>query len=489
MRTSQLRWPLHTRIALTFGLLMSTVVGLVLVLWIHSSETYELELTQKLNHDVARHLAEHAVPLTHEGIDQNELQGMLMHVMSVNPALEVYLLDDTGVILAYDAPEGHVKSSRVQLEPVRAFLSGAELPILGDDPRSPGVHRPISVWPLESEGHALGYVYVVLNSEQSRAAAGPLRGSRQLETFAFSALGVLLVGIFANLLLARRLTRPVRELRDAIGGGRTSLPERLLKAEDELGSLAQTYVAMAEEIQEHVQRLEQVDHDRRQFVASVSHDLRTPLASLQGYLELLDDDRERLPADQREHVHVARRQALHLSHLVDQLFQLAKLEAGDVEANIEAFNLAELTQDVLQGLRQRAAQSGVKLHCRLPRELPDSHGDLGLMERAVTNLVDNALKFTPQGGHVSVSLSRLPSGVKWSVQDDGPGIPSGDIERIFERRFRGSRGADVPGTGLGLAITRRVLELHGASISVESAEGHGCTFQFCLPGVGTSIPA
>ncbi|MFT7669612.1 MAG: signal transduction histidine kinase [Planctomycetota bacterium] len=479
MRAPKPRWPLHTRIALAFGALMSVVVGAVLALWIGSSETYELELTQELNRDVARHLAEHALPLSAEGINQAEMQGMLMHVMSVNPALEVYLLDATGKILAFDAPEGHVKSERVGLQPVTNFLAGDEFPILGDNPRSPLVGSPISVWPVISNGKDVGYVYVVLNSEALRDTAGPLRGSRQLETYAYSAIGVLLVGILVNFFLARYLTRPLRELRDAIGSGRSELPARLLRAQDELGLLTQTYASMNEQIQEQVETLEQVDHDRRQFVASVSHDLRTPLASLQGYLELLDEGAGVLSSDQHEYVSVARRQALHLSHLVDQLFQLAKLEAGDVEAQLETFNLAELTQDVLQGMRQRAAKSGVHLRCRLPRELPDSYGDIGLMERAVTNLLDNALKFTPSGGEVSVRLLRKRAGVEWTVQDSGPGIPIGDIDHVFERRFRGSVG--TPGTGLGLAITRRVLELHGSSVSVESEEGEGCTFQFLMP--------
>lgn len=484
MRFGVSTWPLHSRIALSFGLLMSVVVGLVIWLWVESSEAYELELTQQLNRDVARHLAEHAVPLTEEGIDHDELRGMLMHVMSVNPALEVYLLDEQGRVLAFDAPDGHVKSKVVGLEPVRAFLDGQELPILGDDPRSPGKRRPISAWPLiGAEKKAIGYCYVVLNSEELRATAGPLRGSRQMEVFAYSALGVLLLGISVNFLLARGLTKPVRELRDAIEERRASLPSSLLGARDELGDLARTYVDMAEQIRDQLRSLERADSDRRQFVASVSHDLRTPLASLQGYLEILDEEAKGLPAEQLEYLSVARRQALQLSHLVDQLFQLAKLEAGDIEARVEAFNLAELTQDVLQGLRQRAASNGVKLRCRLSRQLPEIAGDLGLMERAMTNLVDNAVKFTPEGGEVEVRLQRVARGVQWSVEDDGPGVPEDELEHIFERRFRGSGSSKAPGTGLGLAITQRVLELHGASISVESKEGAGCRFEFCLPAI------
>lgn len=482
MNRGQSGWTLHARISVAFGLLMSGVVGIVLFLWVGGSEQYELELTQRLNLDVARHLAEHAIPLDEEGeINQSGVQGMLMHVMSVNPALEVYILSEDGEILAFDAPEGHVKRKRVDLLPLQQMLEGAELPVLGDDPRSLSKEQPISVWPLASDGQTMGYVYVVLNGEALRATAGPLRGSRRLETYALSSLAVLLVGIAVNFLLARQLTQPLRLLRDAIATRRAALPSSVLNARDEIGLLAQTYSNMAQQIEDQLEQLERSDRDRRQFVASVSHDLRTPLTSLHGYLELLDEDPSVLPGEQREYVSVARRRAVHLSHLVDQLFQLAKLEAGDVEPHLEDFNLAELTQDVLQGLRPRAHTAGVSLSCRMPRNLPDIHGDLGLIERAVTNLVDNALKFTPAGGQVSVRLSRGADEVLWSVHDDGPGISEEDLGRIFERRFRGEGQGMAPGTGLGLTITHRVLELHGAEIDVQSEEGEGCTFSFAIP--------
>ena len=470
---------LHTILAISFGALMSALVGAVLVLWMWSADGYELDLRQQLNQDVARHLAEHAVPLTPEGVDQGELSGMLMHVMSVNPALEVYILDGAGKILAFDAPPGHVKLDEVDLEPVRELLEGADRTVLGEDPRAPGRQQPISAWPLEQDSRLLGYVYVVVGGEEWRETSGPLRGSRRFEAFGAAALGSLLFGIVASVLLARRLTRPLRELRDAIGGdGRLS--RRLLAADDEFGLLARSYALMSRRIREQVEKLERTDRNRREFVASVSHDLRTPLASLEGYIELLQEG-EGLGADERrEYLAIARRRLRHLAQLVARLFELAKLEAGDVQPVPEPFNLGELTQDVLQGMRHRAARRQVRLVCRMPRELPEIEGDIALLERALSNLVENAIKFTPAGGVVVVRLASAPPGVVWSIHDDGPGIPQDEIQQIFQRRFRGSGGRTAAGAGLGLAICRRVLELHGSEIEVESVEGEGCTFRFRL---------
>ncbi|MCB9914009.1 MAG: HAMP domain-containing histidine kinase [Planctomycetes bacterium] len=475
-------WELHARLSLAFGGLMALVVGALVLVWLWSSATYDRELRQQLNRDVARHLAEHSVPLGAEGVDRDELGAMLMHVMSVNPALEVYLLDDAGAILAYDAPEGHVRMSHVDLAPVAAALRGEAAGELGDDPRAPGTRSPISVWPLEEGGARRGYVYVVIGGEAWRATAGPLRGVRERTVIAAAGAGLLLVGLAAGVFFARRLTRPLRELHAAIGAERTSLPPSLRERDDELGDLARTYERMAKRIHEQVQRLERADEERREFVASVSHDLRTPLASLQGYLELLEEGEGLEPAARAQYLHVARRRSQHLARLVSQLFELARLEAGDVRPRPESFNLGELTQDVLQGLRPRATRRGVRLVCRMPRELPEVVADLGLMERALSNLLDNALKFTPTGGEVRVQLARARGGVRWSVQDDGPGIPAAELPHVFESRFRG-RGRDLaPGTGLGLAITRRVLELHDSAVAVRSEEGAGCTFHFVLGG-------
>jgi len=470
---------LHTRLAIAFGALVSVVVGVVLLLWMWGSDGYERDLRQRLNHDVARHLAEHAVPLTPGGVDEKELSGMLMHVMSVNPALEVYLLDDAGKILAYDAPPGHVKLERVSLEPVRELLEGSDRTVLGDDPRAPGTKQPISVWPLAQGAKRLGYVYVVVGGEEWRATAAPLRGVRRRTVIVVAALGLVALGIAASVLLARRLTRPLRLLSEAIGVGEP-VPAALLEANDELGLLACSYRRMSKRIREQLAQLERTDRDRREFVASVSHDLRTPLASLEGYLELLED-RESLNDDERrDYTAVARRRARHLSRLVDQLFELAKLEAGDVHPSTEPFNLGELTQDVLQGMRPRAARHGVRMVCRMPRELPEVEGDLGLLERALSNLVENALKYSGRGGTVVVRLERTADGVRWSVHDDGPGIPGEELPHIFERRFRGRGERVAPGAGLGLAICHRVLELHGSEIEVESSEGDGCIFRFQL---------
>lgn len=474
--------PLHARLSIAFGGLMALVVGALILVWTWSSATYDRELRQQLNSDVARHLAEHSLPLSAEGVDADELQSMLMHVMSVNPALEVYLLDEAGEILAYDAPEGHVRMTRVDLGPIQDALEGDSADVLGDDPRAPGQRSPISVWPLEADGDALGYVYVVIGGEDWRAAAGPLRGIRERTVVLAAGAGLLAAGWLASVYLARRLTGPLRLLHDSIRRDAESLPAELVRADGEISDLARTHARLTQRVREQVQRLAHIDEQRREFIASVSHDLRTPLASLDGYLELLDSQDALLPAAREEYLAIARRRCRHLAQLIAQLFELAKLESGDTVPHKESCNLAELTQDVLQGLRPRAAQRSVKLVCRMPRQVPDVSADLGLMERALSNLVDNALKFAPQGGVVQVRIAAGRRGVKWSVQDDGPGISGEDQEQIFERRFRGAGGAHAPGSGLGLAITRRVLELHGTDIRVDSTQGRGCTFHFELAG-------
>jgi len=217
---------------------------------------------------------------------------------------------------------------------------------------------------------------------------------------------------------------------------------------------------------------------RRDLIANVSHDLRTPLMSIRGYLEVLASRDAHLDAGvRREYLDIALRQSENLGTLIDELFELAKLDFKGATLVTEAFRLDELASDVLQKFRLLADSRGIDLALEADAALPAVEADLGLIERVFDNLIGNALKHTPAGGHIAVSLREQAGGVCASVVDDGPGIAAADLTRIFERHYRA--GAQ-PGAGLGLAITRRILELHGASIRAE-APGVGSVFSFTLP--------
>jgi signal transduction histidine kinase len=199
---------------------------------------------------------------------------------------------------------------------------------------------------------------------------------------------------------------------------------------------------------------------------------------MRGYLEVLAAKGDALDAGQRrEFVGIAIRQSENLARLIDELFELARLDFKGMTLEREAFDLRDLASDVLQSFRLAAEAHGVRLVLAAEPRLPHVDGDLGLLERVLENLVGNALRHTPAGGTVEVRLARRDDGVDVVVHDDGSGIGEDDLPHVFERHWRGGSGG---GAGLGLAITRRILELHGASITVASAPGEGTSFAFSL---------
>ena len=238
---------------------------------------------------------------------------------------------------------------------------------------------------------------------------------------------------------------------------------------------------MAQRILQQMTTLKHTDTLRRELVANVSHDLRTPLASLHGYLETLLIKEGTLSAEeQRSFLDIALRQSERLRRLVGELFELATLDSHETQVHCEMFSLAELVQDVAQKFQLIAKQKQVELHTQFHADLPFVWGDIGLIERVLENLIENALRYTPSGGTVTLALSQQEHQVLVRITDTGCGIPEQDLPYIFDRFYRVGRHQRSEGAGLGLAITKRILELHGSWVEVDSSVKVGTTIAFCL---------
>ena len=223
---------------------------------------------------------------------------------------------------------------------------------------------------------------------------------------------------------------------------------------------------------------------RRDLIANVSHDLRTPLVSMRGYLELLAAKGDTLaPEQRRQYLGIAVRQSEHLATLIDELFELAKLDFKGMTLARECFPFSELAADVVQKFQLAAQHKGVGLVVDAPAQLPFVEADVSLMERVLDNLIGNALQHTPTGGQVSVRLRTQGEHLLAQVADTGNGIASAELPFIFDRFYRGAGGRSgaTGGAGLGLAIAKRILELHGTEIAVDSDAGIGTCFSFSLP--------
>jgi signal transduction histidine kinase len=241
---------------------------------------------------------------------------------------------------------------------------------------------------------------------------------------------------------------------------------------------------MAARIEDQMAQLQKSDATRRELIANVSHDLRTPLATLQGYIETLLLKEDSLSKqDRRSYLETAIRHCERLSKLVSELLELAKLDSYDIRAQREPFNLGELVQDVIQKFQLMAGEKQITLSTRCEKNLPFVNADIGLIERVLENLIENAVHNTPRGGAIRLELTPQPENVAVQVSDTGHGIPTEELDNIFDRFYQldKSRKSELGHSGLGLAITKKILELHDRSIDVASALGSGTTFSFQLP--------
>jgi two-component system sensor histidine kinase/response regulator len=242
-------------------------------------------------------------------------------------------------------------------------------------------------------------------------------------------------------------------------------------------------VRLLEREREHVERLRALDSVKDEFVASVSHELRTPLTSIKGYLELvLSGEAGDLNEEQRGHLETVDRNSERLLRLVGDLLFVGQADAGRLELILGDVDLGTLAHESVESARPAAAAKQILLHLSA-EELPLLQGDRARLAQLFDNLVSNALKFTPDGGSVTVSLGHADGRAVLEVRDTGIGIPAAEQAQLFERFFR-TRGATdrgIQGTGLGLSIARTIAECHGGQISLESVEGSGTTFRVEFP--------
>lgn len=285
----------------------------------------------------------------------------------------------------------------------------------------------------------------------------------------------LLVSILVALLLSHSIARPLDQLTRASGEmarGRYD-QEIPVQGSDEVARLARRFNYMVRE----VKRARQMQRD---FVANISHELKTPLTSIQGFSQALLDGTVEGVDGLRRAAKIIHEETSRMSRLVRELLELSKLESGQVELAREPLNISQLLERCVDRFAERVEKADIRLETDLPA-LPSVHGDPDLLERVFSNLLDNAIKFTPKGGGVSLAARQKGEALEVVVADTGIGIPKEDLPRVFERFYRADKSRRAGGTGLGLAIAREIIVAHGGGIEVESEVGRGTCFTVNLP--------
>jgi signal transduction histidine kinase len=446
---------------------------------------------------------------------QEDFNGFLGNLVLFEPDTQLYLLDSEGTVVASSGDVNLPKGFKVALGPVMEAAGTVPMPyVLGDDPERMDATAVIAARPLHravirNNSAVAGYLYLV--SHKPGLPQGRLAVVQN--TFAQPALVLILLVVGLSTLLAAwvtsAVTRPLARLTAAVarvshhgledfsGVPDVRQPEAFglpdVATQDEIGQLTNGIRVMLNTLRTQWNTLRRLDHFRREGVSNLSHDLRSPLTATTACLETLESrwtsDASRV-AD-RQLVEIALRNTRNAARLVQSLGDLAQLDEPEFKLRTEVMDVSELLDDVALRFAERAARQGVNIAVGAQSTgdaAPLAALDVELFERAIANLVDNALKFCPVGGTITLDARRVGSvngEVQVSVSDTGPGIPAADLPHLFDRFYQ-SRQSVAPATGeggkgLGLAIVKRIVELHGGQVQVMNGAKAGIRVTLSLP--------
>jgi signal transduction histidine kinase len=445
--------------------------------------------------------------------EPQEFRAWLRNMVLFEPDTQLYLLDLQGTVLATSGSAKLPPGFKVALQPVLQAVGQSDAAyVMGDDPERMDADAVVAVQPvrlatMQATDPVVGYLYLVLHAgELPEGRWAALRMS-----VARPALGLILAVVafttLLSVLIIVSVTRPLQRLTEAVStisqrgldSGLENAPQTLLPAvtPDEFGQLTRAFEMMLATLRKQWGELRRLDHFRREGVSNLSHDLRSPLTATAACLETLEsrwaargdavsaDAAADLGGDRRL-IEIALRNTRNAARLVQSLGDLSKLDEPEFKLNLEVVDAGELLDDICIRFAERASKLGVELRADHSGGAAHAPLDVELFERAVANLVDNALKFCTPGACIELAARPVDGRVIVSVKDDGPGIAETDLPHLFDRFYQ-SRQSVAPATGeggkgLGLAIVKRIVELHNGAVSVVSRPGTGTEVVLSLPG-------
>ncbi len=483
---------LFVKLSLVFLCILIITAVVLTFLNQYTAQNYYEEANQRLNANLAQYTADH-IPNTFDEnlkIDTLAIQEIMHSMMVINPNVEVYLLNSNGTILSHVAPYKKVVRESVNLEPIKSFLDAeGKVFIKGDDPRDFNCQKVFSAAPVYKNNEILGYYYIILASEEQVSLLSSIRNAYTLRLgirlLFFTLLGSLLLGLVAIWYQTKNLSTINKVIHQFLDGDYSA---RIQDAEKgDFSFLAKSFNKMANQIQQYIEKIVSINTFRKELIANISHDLRTPLSIIQGYSETLQMKRQSLSSkkihDYLDNIHESTKR---LNGLVNQLFELSKLESNQIQVHKEPFPIDELARDLMQRFDILAQEKNIQLSFEKVDKLPIVFADVALVERVVQNLLDNAIKFTPPGGEIKIAIHKNQENVEVQIIDTGSGISDDQKTAIFQRYVKSEPSEkSTSGSGLGLAIANRIMELHNSSIQVSSQLHKGSTFTFQLPVFST----
>lgn len=472
-------------LAVTFFTHSLTKGGLFLAFFFFWGAAQE-ELLQSRSWGIAKDLAARLQPHLEKELDELAMRRETLNFLQYMPTMEILIVDTKGaIVLNYSITEVEgPRTGSIDMGPVYRFIDdpgGVSIPIRGTNPDG-GSPVTFSAAPIRLKGRP-HYLYAILENGHGRRVRGLLQTPLAFRSALLSTLVLIVLGLGVEGLLIRRSLKRF----DGIVGKVASVTAGQFegaapdKGQDELAVLGRSINTMSSTISSSLDSLRERDQRRRELIANIWHDIRTPIAGVGALVQSLERQETRPDGVAASIVHRLSAHVDLLTRILSELQELGKLETGDILPQLAPCSAAEIADEMLLIYRDPASERGVTFSASIPDGLPAVHADFTMIARVLSNLIENALRHTPRGGAIHLSLRELPGrGVLFSITDTGQGIESVELSRIFDRDYQ-IKGQANGLAGLGLAIVKKIIEHHGSEIKVESRSGEGTQFAFALP--------
>ena len=473
------------------SVLVFTLITIICLLfmgitYLSTSNFHEASM-QLLNKDVAAHIAKFTSPFKDGGIDKKKADSVFYDAMVLSPSAEVYFLDTSGKVIAYHADTKDIKQWTLPLENIKKLIAsqGKEY-IKGPDPREPDNPKIFSAAEVLNGYQQLGYIYVILGSNKNI--------TRMLYNSYFNGLiikvffVIIILSILFSFFYINRFQKSFNYMLVILekfqnGDFEARFP---VNKNGELEPVTTAFNKMADLLVYSIDKITKSEKERKDFIANISHDLRTPLAIARGYTEtlLMKKEKHISPEEEGEFLQLVYKKMVQVEYMVKQLFDLSKMESVAFMPNKEPFVFSEILQEIVHESLSSAQEKNIQIDSSNSQDASWIFADVGMMERVIQNLVVNAIKYTPQNGSIKVSLEKDSGMLIFKIQNSGQILNQQMIHWFNDLKDTNLLSNRPANKGLGLVIVKKILQLHDYKCEV-AAQDLTNTFIIYMPVITT----
>lgn len=480
------RFGIFRRISILVFIIITGLCILFISITYSSTTNFHQASTQLLNKDVAGHIAQFTSPFEYDSINTKKADSVFYNAMVLSPSAEVYFLDTAGKVIAYHAKKTELKQWLLPLANINKLIaSKGEAYIKGPDPKDPYNDKIFSAAIVKGKSKDLGYIYVILGSNKSvsNMLFTSYIGNFLIRVFCF----VIIFSIIIAFVYLRRVERSFNDVMLVLERFQNGDLQARFRIEEhnELAEISRAFNKMADLLVYNINRLTDSEKERKNFITNISHDLRTPLSIARGYAETfiikkINNDWNRL--EQETYLQIILNKIKQMDEMVNQLFELSRIDSVEFKAENEPFVLSEIVQETVKTFQLSASQKNIELKCTQCQYHVWINADVSMMERVVQNLIANAVNNTPENGLIQVAV--IVENEKLIFEVNNTGQPLGDNLLYWINDLNGANLVNdnwSSGSGVGLLIVKKILQLHHSSLKAFTSAVSGNTFTFSIP--------